>query len=767
MTDLDALLCLPATTLALVRRVPPEARHAGLLLDRQSLQGDWRTPGKADGSLKRQSLERVAAAVPDAACLREVAERRRRLLEAQGALLLRFRCQSPLALHLSRSATLENTGLCLHPLYGFAFVPGSGLKGLARSWAETVWQPLQPDPEAALGRIRRLFGTAESDAAAAGTVVFHDGLPLAWPALELGIANVHHPQYYTGDGALPGDWESPLPNIFLQVSAGSRFEMALGLRRGADEADRSQARDWLQQALAWAGAGAKTSSGLGRMLPEEGPPPPDLRPAEATGTRLLELTTPAFLAGAQQGAADCDLTGTTLRGLLRWWWRSLHADALCARDLKELEGLVWGDTRQGIGVTLRIEPEKDLGVFDFAEAKGGSRESPLLSQNRIREPGNRRTTLGLYYSAYGMADGQNRRFYRPEGSRWRIELAARAHLFRKGEAGETRVPGDRLLQQALDALWLFCRFGGAGSKARKGFGSFADIEVEGVGSRDDVLSRARAFRKAVLGVDGSETPMPPGRVSALAAAEVLEVPTRWTNRWDALDRVGQALQQQAKDLKGPDRAVLGLPRRVGPSPLRGEHGDRHAAPLHLHLAGDGQGRLLVRIVAFPVTAMLPRNSGETDRQAAVERLNDVALGLADCLEGQAKTGSDEAKTRHPPAARARAASAGSSAGDRLEKGAEVEVRLAIDKKGRWTGTLLRAGLTGKTEAVLVGEGRKPYGKAASPPADWSEGGTATVRLLTVGQTDDGEILSLELEYLTPEERARQAAKPGKGSKRRR
>ena len=38
----------------------------------------------------------------------------------------------PLTLHLARASALENAGICLHSLYGFTYLPGSGLKGMAR-----------------------------------------------------------------------------------------------------------------------------------------------------------------------------------------------------------------------------------------------------------------------------------------------------------------------------------------------------------------------------------------------------------------------------------------------------------------------------------------------------------------------------------------------------------------------------------------------------------------------------------------------------------
>ncbi len=53
---------------------------------------------------------------------------------------------------------LENAGICLHPIHGFPYLPGTGLKGLARAYAETVWKPAQADANAAQAEIERVFG---------------------------------------------------------------------------------------------------------------------------------------------------------------------------------------------------------------------------------------------------------------------------------------------------------------------------------------------------------------------------------------------------------------------------------------------------------------------------------------------------------------------------------------------------------------------------------------------------------------------------------
>ncbi len=74
------------------------------------------------------------------------------MLDAPGPCDGGRRPSGPLTLHLARASALENAGLCLHPIYGFAFLPGTGLKGLARAYAETVWLPSQTDPAEAAER---------------------------------------------------------------------------------------------------------------------------------------------------------------------------------------------------------------------------------------------------------------------------------------------------------------------------------------------------------------------------------------------------------------------------------------------------------------------------------------------------------------------------------------------------------------------------------------------------------------------------------------
>ena len=166
-----------------------------------------------------------------------------------------------LAIHLARASATENAGICLHPIYGFAYLPGTGLKGLARAFAETVWKPKETDQKAAGNEIARVFGTASKEASASGTIVFHDAWPTSWPTLIVDIVNNHHKNYYEGKDA-PGDWESPEMAYFLAVAKGQEFSFALAKRRnGVLPADLKLAEEWLDGGLTHLGFGAKTAAG--------------------------------------------------------------------------------------------------------------------------------------------------------------------------------------------------------------------------------------------------------------------------------------------------------------------------------------------------------------------------------------------------------------------------------------------------------------------------------------------------------------------------
>ena len=572
MTD----LALPAPTASLFGKMQRDW-HPSLLLDKYTAP-----PGEKSGGGQKEALEKILRAGRAEGML-ECALARQTVALAW-ATTFELKTDGPLTLHLSRTNALENAGLAFHPIYGFVYLPGSGLKGMTRAWAEQM-------AKADAAEIKRVFGHEPGETGEAGTVVFHDALPTDWPTLRLEIATSHHREYYSGkQNAAPGDWESPNPVTFLAVAPGASFRFALSLARGGDAAAVEKAASWLQAALCHAGAGAKTAAGYGRFIVANPPPAPA---ALAQCETTLELVTPAFLAGAEQGKDDCDLHGGTLRGQLRWWWRTLHAKHVPLEELRRLEKLVWGGLsdfggKEGRGSAVALHITRVTQNRPILFDKGIESEA-----HKIRPPRDRKTIMGLHYGAYGMDESGKRRHYRPEKTKWALRLSARRF-------GDIEAP--MILAQALAALWLLCRYGGVGSKSRKGWGSFADVSFPSLPNLEACNGAAATFRKA--------TQAKPGAVPEAMAIENVIFAERplpdETDPWRAVDRAGTLLQEFAKSLPKEKRRALGLPRVIGgeqATTLREPKEERHASPAHFHVARAGGGFVL-RLTAFPA-ANLP------------------------------------------------------------------------------------------------------------------------------------------------------------------
>ena len=653
--------------------------HPGLWLDKyvESCTEDAEVRDKLQEHVQKPAVNRLvelSREAPPGLDLDRLLARRDTALRGLDAVIWECETTAPLALHLAHASALENAGICLHPIYGFTYLPGSGLKGMARSFAETVWCAGRADKAAAWETIEAVFGWAphsddgkswkpdglarhgRDDSARVGGVVFHDAWPVAWPRLLTDITNNHHAKYYQGKGA-PGDWEGPIPVYFPAVALGLRFSFALSTtRRSADQSLVDLAKEWLIGALCHMGAGAKTAAGYGDFRPCEGAAP-DLDAEVCPSYRAtLELVTPAFLAGAKQEEADCDLRSGTVRGLLRWWWRTLHAGHVDVPTLRAMEATIWGNTEAGGAVRTMISASEDIIVelYDYKDGRGFGVKPDFKGQHVLDDPP-RKTTQGLWYHSYGMNEKKSTRWYAHPGSKWELTLSARNARFRKS-AATREIPAAVILEQARTALWLLCRFGGAGSKSRKGFGSFADLADFSV---EKCKAAGKEFRDA-YGVLTASAPRDP-ETPSLEHLIRREIPTPWKDCWFALDQVGFSAQSFAQQYKhSEEKQALGLPRPIhGPTrnplrdqdhsthrppiELRSQKGKRYAAPVHYHLAKASDDTLIVRVIAFPAR-YLP-DSGTS--RALLERLiAHLEIDLSDRFEKFARL--DQRRPSPPP-----------------------------------------------------------------------------------------------------------------------
>lgn len=641
------------------RKVDASRSHPGLRLDKYSLA--------VDQEQQKAELEAVTKCMGAKETFSYARERRMRILETSPGQTRAWKAPTsgPLTLHLSRPSALENAGICLHPIYGFAYLPGTGLKGLARAYAETEWLPRQEDQTAAWHAIERVFGWAPTTERKArlkkhleqaqttttnddrvveidecsGGVVFHDAWPTTLPRLTVDIINNHHSEYYAAgwnQGTEPGDWDEPKMVYFLAVPPGTEFEFALSLRDATTTVDSLDlAERWLRAALATLGAGAKTAAGYGRFK-SDATAYADW-PAEREYSTTVTLVTPAFLAGPLQTQQDCDLRPATLRGLLRWWWRTLYSDLEDYSELRRLEGAIWGSTDRTGAVALTVEPTKIDRPIPFGDLRDKDKRHQIQegfrSKHSLRKPKSspdlhKAKAEGLFYLAYGMSEPKppvNRLFMHPEAS-WRITFRARDTEYPRKQTKEgkpdwesaEKVSAEHALMQARAALWLLRRFGGVGAKCRKGFGSLDD-DPDTALSLKWCLDRAREM-KNTLGLATRAVPSP------YTAPEIMvEVPLGHPDPWWVLHEAGFGLEVFAvSNHHNPDKQALGLPKKIdGPSetPLRHQHKGwkpptflgqqhpkrggrklenmRHASPLHMHVGRTDQGSIVFRVTAFP------------------------------------------------------------------------------------------------------------------------------------------------------------------------
>lgn len=803
-------MAIPEGTAKLVDEVNISERHPGLQLDKFGKVYDSEKYGKDKGKdqekpLQFECLDAVCQTEGDNKLLQELGARRAKMLAALHATIWRCVTTGPLTLHLSRASALENAGICLHPLYGFVYLPGSGLKGMARAWAETVWLPTQFEADGAGAprneeerrkaceawkKIEAVFGWApgsdktwkpqevpehpEEEKASTGAVVFHDAWPQEWPKLHLDIVNCHHPRYYRGEDA-PGDWEDPNMVNFLAIGPGETFSFALSKRTASgDDGHLELAKKWLMGALCHLGAGAKTAAGYGAFRPVGDKTPELPEKVRKSFPATLELVTPAFLAGARQEEDDCDLRPATLRGLLRWWWRTMHAGFVSVKELRAMEAAVWGDTNAGGAVTVRVERSGPWNPERYDKhAKANMSPQEKRSACGIPDCNPRKTTQGLWYQSYGM-DESKRRLFAPAGTGWNVTLTARESSYRtpKGsqEAKTTGAEPDKVkhlgadlvLEQAQAALWLLCRFGGVGSKARKGFGSFADPKELAHLTLEDCQDAARRFRET-CGVKLKEQEAESSSLGNML--DTWEIETTWQDCWHALDQLGFAVQAFAQGYAHKaEKGNLGLPRKIhGPKadgPIRLRDGTllqdpetwkrpvwlgrdhpkrcpekhpkdmRHASPVHVHLTKEADGTLTIRVAAFPAKHL-------PDLYSSREFLGKLLEHLKKDLERRVKECPD--KGRHPAPRTAEALHAAT--------GEVVDAVLLEEKtkKGSWRARHEPSGLSG------------PIQNWQEVPPDKMAG--ATVRLTVVASNP--RTIDFRWPTAADEERGQKKPPPGR------
>jgi CRISPR-associated protein Cmr6 len=401
--------------------------------------------------------------------------------------------------------------------------------------------------------------------------------------------------------------------------------------------------------LCYLGAGAKTVAGYGAFKPvtEEAPVVPSQK--RATFETTLEIVTPAFLSGASQQAEDCDLRSATLRGLVRWWWRTMHAGFVDVKALRALEAAIWGDTHTSGALRIVIEEvrREEPRPYD-KRSKANFNDQQKRSDHGIPNEDPRKTTQGLWYDSYGMDETNHRRHYLEPGACWCLRLIGRPTQFfaNRKDASDPRkvslgkpITAEQALHQAKAALWLLCHFGAVGSKARKGFGSLTADQLQ-----DHTLKACRDAAKHLRQQLGLANGFDERRTDSPSVEQLLgpiEVPFAWPNVdiWNVLDQLGFAYES-ATHLRAHDagKLALGLPRQIHgprnqplphqnaathrrPQRLRGPKGDRHSSPVHVHVERR-DGGWTIRVIALPAAHLPDLNASRKFLEEFLEDFGD-------------------------------------------------------------------------------------------------------------------------------------------------
>lgn len=140
--------------------------------------------------------------------------------------------------------TVYETGITLHHIYGFPYIPGQAVKGALRSFIiNEFFGQIEGDKKSGAFSdplFCDIFGCPKKsfyDEARQGLIWFFDAFPTSAPELEVDIMNPHYGEYYSGNGNVPpADYLNPVPIPFLTVGEKTKFKFIIGAKKDKQKA---------------------------------------------------------------------------------------------------------------------------------------------------------------------------------------------------------------------------------------------------------------------------------------------------------------------------------------------------------------------------------------------------------------------------------------------------------------------------------------------------------------------------------------------------
>ena len=285
----------------------------------------------------------------------------------------------------------------------------------------------------------------------------------------------------------------------------------------------------------------------------------------------IETITPMFLAGADQGKAE--LRAASIKVLLRFWWRALQAEPDIDK-LRKKEASIFGSSAEGMGgssFSIRVITNGDL--------KPTKNKFPSKPQYQVQVEGKTFKINILEYLAYGTYKYVQRqgnvfiREYYPAKTRFDIVL---------------NFKNEEWISEVLKTFYVWCIFGGIGSRSRNGFGSLNVVNTEkAFETIKDILSVKNPYEKENLkrlSSNNSITSYP----SFTKGARLFRANQSFDVELDALADVGKVYKMGRSSLEKKHffdkRQYIGSPiveKNVTKSFL-----DRHAKPYFIKIAKE-------------------------------------------------------------------------------------------------------------------------------------------------------------------------------------